>query len=233
MSRKSRWGDKVSDEEAARALTAAVLEDDDKRKRKERQDADRPRKKRPPPKTAIPPEQNYYGPGDDDDEEQQEKEKPNFGLSGALAKDQSGGTGSNVYKGILLRFQEPPEARTPSVQWRFYVFKGKDQIDTLHVAKQSAYLWGRNQEIADVVLQHPSCSSQHAVLQYRALPNSKTGKLSCQPYLMDLESTNGSFINGVRIDSARYYQLKKGDVLRFGASTREYVLLTADTKSLK
>jgi len=163
-----------------------------------------------------------------------EKQKPDFGLSGALAQDESGAGGSNVYKGVLLKFQEPPEARTPSTtQWRFYVFKGEEQIETLHVSKQSAYLWGRNEEIADIPLQHPSCSSQHAVLQYRALPHPETGKLVCQPYLMDLESTNGSFINGVRIDSARYYQLKKGDVLRFGASTREYVLLTANTKSVK
>ena len=163
-----------------------------------------------------------------------EKQKPDFGLSGALAQDESGAGGSNVYKGVLLKFQEPPEARTPhTTQWRFYVFKGEEQIETLHVSKQSAYLWGRNEEIADIPLQHPSCSSQHAVLQYRALPHQETGKLVCQPYLMDLESTNGSFINGVRIDSARYYQLKKGDVLRFGASTREYVLLTANTKSVK
>jgi smad nuclear-interacting protein 1 len=49
---------------------------------------------------------------------------------------------------------------------------------------------------------------------------------------MDLESTNGSFINGVRIDPARYYQLKKGDVLKFGASTREYVLLSANAKNI-
>jgi len=50
---------------------------------------------------------------------------------------------------------------------------------------------------------------------------------------MDLESTNGTFLNGVRIDSARYYQLIKGDVLTFGASTREYVLLTENTTSIR
>ena len=138
----------------------------------------------------------------------------------------------NTYKGVVLKFREPPEARAPNTLWRFYVFKGEEQLDTLHVSRQSAYLFGRNEDIADIILQHPSCSSQHAVLQYRALPHKETGKLNCLPYLMDLESTNGSFINGVRIDSARYYQLKKGDVLKFGQSTREYVLLTADTTSV-
>ena len=179
---------------------------------------------------------------DNDDKNDQEAEKPNFGLSGALAKDESRG---NVYKGVVLKFSEPPEARAPNTQWRFYVFRKKqgeessssnnnqdDPIETLHVSRQSAYLLGRNEDICDVPLRHASCSSQHAVLQYRALPNSTTGRLHCQPYLMDLESTNGSFINSVRIEPARYYQLKKGDVLQFGASTREYVLLTANTTSI-
>ena len=156
-------------------------------------------------------------------------QKPNFGLSGALAKDDTKG---NTYKGVLLKFSEPPEARAPNTQWRFYVFKGDEQTDTLHVSKQSAYLFGRNTDVCDIVLLHGSCSSQHAVMQYRALPNKETGRLQCQPYLMDLESTNGTFINGVQLDAARYYQLKKGDVLKFGASTREYVLLSANTKSI-
>lgn len=184
---------------------------------------------------------DYYGPAGRDnhdnpnsnsgDEAPVEKQKANFGLSGALTKDARTG---NVYKGVVLKFQEPPEARTPNTLWRFYVFKddSPDPIETLHVSKQSAFLIGRNTDIADISVQHPSCSSQHAVLQYRALPR-EDGRLHCQPYILDLESTNGTFLNGVRIDAARYYQLKKGDVLKFGASTREYVLLTATTTTVK
>ncbi|KAL3902342.1 MAG: hypothetical protein SGILL_010861, partial [Bacillariaceae sp.] len=107
---------------------------------------------------------------DGDEEEKPEPEfKPNFGLSGALSKDTQSG---NVYKGVVLKFKEPPEARAPNTQWRFYVFKKgvKDVIETLHVSKQSAYLLGRNTDIADIAMHHPSLSSQHAVLQYRALP---------------------------------------------------------------
>jgi smad nuclear-interacting protein 1 len=160
-------------------------------------------------------------------------DKPNFGLSGALAKDISRtGTagGSRMYKGVLLKFQEPPEARAPVKQWRLYVYKNDQLEQTLHISKQSAYLIGRSPDICDILTAHPSCSTQHAVLQYRALPvpnkdESGGTVLHCQPYLLDLESTNGTFINGVRLDAARYYQCKPKDVLKFGASTREYVLL--------
>lgn len=42
---------------------------------------------------------------------------------------------------------------------------------------------------------------------------------------MDLESTNGTHLNGERIPSMRYVELRVFDRLKFGCSTREYVLL--------
>jgi len=214
-----------------------------------RDDGDEEQRRRRQQRRPSPQGPSKIEPDDDDEtkgtkvdkdtineEKKQPTYKPNFGLSGALAKDSgasggSGGGGSRVYKGIVLKFQEPLEARAPNTQWRFYVFKDKELLETLHISKQSAYLCGRQQEICDIYMAHPSLSSQHAVLQYRALPNAE-GRISCQPYIMDLESTNGTFLNGVRIDSARYYQMKKGDVLTFGGSKREYVLLTQNTTAL-
>ena len=216
-------------------------DDDDneqKRSRQRRQEADDPSSGRPhrvieEGKDGITKDNDKKEePSSEEPSQQQPQYKPNFGLSGALAKDMQSG---NVYKGVLLKFREPPEARAPNTQWRLYVFKRgqKDVIEMLHISKQSAYLWGRNTDIADIHLLHPSISSQHAVLQYRAVALLPGQIPTCQPYIMDLESTNGTFINGVRIDPAKYYQLKKGDVLTFGASTREYVLLTENTTSTK
>lgn len=42
---------------------------------------------------------------------------------------------------------------------------------------------------------------------------------------MDLESTNKTILNGKEIEPARYYELREEDVLRFGQSEREYVLM--------
>ena len=177
-----------------------------------------------------------------DEGKQVEKKKADFGLSGALASDERTG---NVYNGILLKFSEPPEARAPNTRWRLYVFRKKKEndagksggggddgelIETLHVSRQSAYLFGREAKVADIPVLHPSLSSQHCVLQYRATPDASIGgRLRCRPYLMDLESTNGTFVNGVRLEGARYYELRKGDVITLGASTREYVLLTENS----
>jgi smad nuclear-interacting protein 1 len=46
-----------------------------------------------------------------------------------------------------------------------------------------------------------------------------------RPYLMDLDSTNGTFINENRIEPRRYYELFEKDTIKFGNSSREYVLL--------
>ncbi len=51
-----------------------------------------------------------------------------------------------------------------------------------------------------------------------------------RPYVLDLESTNGTFLNGKRIEPARYIELREKDVLRFGESSREYVLMCATAK---
>ncbi len=49
-----------------------------------------------------------------------------------------------------------------------------------------------------------------------------------RPYIIDLNSTNGTFVCGKRIESARYIELLEKDVIKFGESTREYVLLHTD-----
>ena len=55
----------------------------------------------------------------------------------------------------------------------------------------------------------------------------QTGDLvsEVKPYIMDLDSTNGTFLNGGRLDSARYYELKDKDLLRFAHSTRDYIVV--------
>lgn len=49
--------------------------------------------------------------------------------------------------------------------------------------------------------------------------------LACRPYIMDLQSANGTYLNNEKIPESRYVELKAGDVLKFGYSSREYVLL--------
>ncbi|KAJ8882589.1 hypothetical protein PR048_014400 [Dryococelus australis] len=156
-----------------------------------------------------------------------EKEKPNFGLSGKLAEE------TNTYKGVVLKYSEPPEARKPKKRWRLYPFKGEKCLPTLYVHRQSAYLIGRDRKIADLPVDHPSCSKQHAVFQYRLLPYTRedgtTGR-RIRPYIIDLDSANGTFLNNVKIEPRKYVEVLERDVIKFGFSSREYVLLHEHSK---
>lgn len=163
-------------------------------------------------------------------EEVVEKEKANFGLTGNLSKDVNTG---NIVNGVVMKWSEPLDASKPDKQWRLYVFKEEKLVETLHLHRQSSYLIGRDNRVADIIVAHPSCSKQHAVIQYRKVKRrDQFGEITeiIKPYLMDLQSAQRTFVNGDAIDDSRYFELREKDCIKFGASTREYVFLhdTAD-----
>lgn len=165
-----------------------------------------------------------------------EKQKPNYKPSGLLAAESnkvtvSGGSGKDP-KAIILKYHEPPEARKPpsSQLWSCYIFKGdaKDPLDTIPLHTRSCWLLGRETTVADIPTEHPSCSKQHAVFQFRYITKKdqwgeKKGKVGL--YLIDLESANGTFLNGEKVEPARYVECLNSDVVKFGESEREYVIL--------
>jgi smad nuclear-interacting protein 1 len=162
------------------------------------------------------------------EEENKIEYKPNFGLSGALAKDERTG---NTVNGVVLKFIEPFEAKIPDKNWRLFVYKGKDIIETLHIHRKSCYLFGKDERVADIHVLHESSSGQHAVIQFRAVDKrvavdgERVAITLVKPYIMDLKSTNGTFLNGQRIEDSRYYELKETDTFKIGESTREYMIL--------
>ncbi|KAK4751771.1 hypothetical protein SAY87_020569 [Trapa incisa] len=161
--------------------------------------------------------------------EEKQKQKPTFELSGKLADE------TNRVRGVTLLFTEPPDARKPNIRWRLYVFKGGEVLnEPLYIHRQSCYLFGRERRVADVPTDHPSCSKQHAVIQFRQVEKEQPdGTLSRQirPYLMDLGSTNKTFLNDNPIEPQRYYELFEKDTIKFGNSSREYVLLHENSAS--
>ncbi|KAG4920923.1 hypothetical protein AAZX31_18G098400 [Glycine max] len=155
--------------------------------------------------------------------EEKQKQKPSFELSGKLASE------TNRVRGVTLLFNEPAEARKPDIKWRLYVFKAGEVLnEPLYIHRQSCYLFGRERRVADIPTDHPSCSKQHAVIQFRQVEKEQPdGTLLKQvrPYIMDLGSTNKTFINDGPIEPQRYYELREKDTIKFGNSSREYVLL--------
>ena len=162
-----------------------------------------------------------------------EKQKPNYGLSGLLA------AATNTKHGVVMKYNEPSEARKCK-GWRIYLFKDGKEIDVLNLDRQSSYLVGRDRIVADIPVDHTSCSSQHAVIQFRQVnvknefgdvdkrikyPAFHAAQVNIRPYIIDLDSTNGTELNGEKIESRRYFEIRTEDMLKFGESTREYIFI--------
>ncbi|XP_014554967.1 hypothetical protein COCVIDRAFT_103649 [Bipolaris victoriae FI3] len=179
--------------------------------------------------SAQPPSKYGGAPAD--------KEKPNFKPTGALAKAANRVEGTK----ISLKYHEPAEARKPpsSQPWRMFVFKGDDVVDTIELWQKSCWLLGRSHEVVDYVLEHPSSSGQHAVIQFRYIQKTvedefgvKSTRGKVKPYIIDLESSNGTELNGEDLEASRYFELRDKDIIKFGGSEREYVVMLppADSK---
>ncbi|TGO81570.1 hypothetical protein BPOR_1100g00010 [Botrytis porri] len=165
------------------------------------------------------------------DEPIPEKEKPNLGHTGVLAAASNTITQADGNY-IVLKYHEPPEACKPPSKddWRLFVFKGADIIETIDLSAKSCWLVGRERAVVDLVAEHPSISKQHAVIQFKATEkmNEFGDKIrKVKPYLIDLESANGTMMNKNPIDASRYVELMDKDMIQFGHSTREYVLMLA------
>ena len=162
------------------------------------------------------------------------KEKPNFKASGLLAAETNKVTvgAGNKTQDIVLKYHEPPEARKPPAneKWQIYIFKGasKDPIETIPLHSRSCWLMGRELAVVDLPTEHPSCSKQHAVFQFRhTTQTNEYGEKKSRVglYVLDLESANGTFLNDEKLTPARYVECRTGDVVKFAESSREYVLI--------
>lgn len=178
-------------------------------------------------------ESDYYK---DKDGNLQKKDKPNWAPTGRLAA--AANTIKTANKSIVLKYHEPAEARKPPAAqaWRMYVFKGDEILETVELGMQSCWLFGREAAVCDVLLEHASCSKQHAVLQWRYREErgewgERKGRV--RGYVLDLESANGTTVNGEDVGKARYYEVRSGDVVRFGHSEREYVVQLPPKEEVK
>lgn len=84
---------------------------------------------------------------------------------------------------------------------------------TLHLSKSRGHTFGRNVDWCDNVLpKHASISRQHAAVVHSAIG----------PVIIDLFSSHGTTLQGVKLVAGRPYALMEGDVVRFGSAPGQY-----------
>uniref|UniRef100_A0A2P2KWR9 Smad nuclear interacting protein n=1 Tax=Rhizophora mucronata TaxID=61149 RepID=A0A2P2KWR9_RHIMU len=131
----------------------------------------------------------------------------NSGATAAAPADQS------VKQRSSVPYTIPEWSGPPLHQYYLEILKDGSIIDQLDVCEKGAYMFGRV-DLCDFVLEHPSISRFHAVLQF---------KRHGDAYLYDLGSTHGTFINKHQVDRRVHVELHVGDVIQFGHSSRLYI----------
>ncbi|XP_068041640.1 kanadaptin [Anomalospiza imberbis] len=127
-----------------------------------------------------------------------------------------------------LRYEEPPWGSRPPAGsgYGLEVLKGGVVLGSVRLEDSSWFLVGRLPGCA-VSLEHPSVSRHHAVLQYRGAgcsPDDPSGADAAGFYVYDLGSTHGTFLNKARVPPRTYCRVRVGHVLRFGGSSRLFLL---------
>lgn len=123
-----------------------------------------------------------------------------------------------------LPYTEPGWAGLPGVPYTFELLKNGAILDTVPLSQQSYFVVGRL-PVCDISLEHPSISRYHAVVQYRSEVG-ETGAMGEEHgfYIYDLGSTHGTFVNKNKVPPKTYIRLHVGHVVKFGGSTRLFIL---------
>lgn len=99
--------------------------------------------------------------------------------------------------------------------WRVTIVKGGKTLSQMALKSGTVLRIGRDPS-CDIVTEHPSCSSRHAKVTV------EEGK---SPILVDMGSTNGTFLNGKRVPVGTHVPLYNGAVVRFASSSRDYIFM--------
>lgn len=140
------------------------------------------------------------------------------------------------------KWSQPPDS---SLAYSFEILKGGQIVEEIKDLQTKAFWTIGKLPNNGIVMAHPTISRFHAVLQYRpevatnndsdssddeddkTNPTDSTAqkpKIEKGWYLYDLNSTHGSFVNKMKVPPKTYVRLRVGYMLKFGASTRNYIL---------
>ncbi|XP_030638061.1 protein phosphatase 1, regulatory subunit 8b [Chanos chanos] len=117
---------------------------------------------------------------------------------------------------IVSNFECPTWAGKPPPGLHLDVVKGDKLVEKLIIDEKKYYLFGRNPDICDFTIDHQSCSRVHAALVYH--------KHLKRLFLIDLNSTHGTFLGHIRLEPHKPQQVPIDSTVSFGASTRVYTI---------
>ncbi|XKL62550.1 hypothetical protein PGB90_002383 [Kerria lacca] len=120
-----------------------------------------------------------------------------------------------------IPYQEPSWGGQPDVFYSIEEMKSGVSLRMIPLDQKSFYSFGRL-ENCHIVMAHPTISRYHAILQFRSTFSDNDDRKGF--YLFDLGSTHGTFLNKERIVPRTYVKVQVGHIIKFGSSTRFFLL---------
>lgn len=118
---------------------------------------------------------------------------------------------------LVLDYAPPKWGKVPEEEYKLEVLKDGCIVEERMLKPKSFITVGRHPD-CDLSMAHGSVSRVHSIIQF--------GK--GQAFIYDLSSTHGTFLNKARIAPKTFIPLPSDCLLRFGASTRSYILSSAE-----
>ena len=130
----------------------------------------------------------------------------------------------------------PPETSSP---FQLEVLKDGSIVQVFELTRREYFFVGRQSDVVQILAEHPSISRRHGmkvkmidILRnpyfYNFISNSLLGVFNFRDdgalMYLDLGSAQGSYINKSKCEIGTYYRCYVGDILRFGASSRQYLV---------
>lgn len=143
---------------------------------------------------------------------------------------------------LKCSYVEPKWSEKPVREhvYSFEVLKGGIIAETFKDLQSKAFWMIGKLPDNHISMAHPTVSRYHAVFQYRPEVRNesdendddddenevekKKSDIEKGWYLYDLNSTHGSFVNKTRIPPKTYVRVRVGYMLKFGGSTRNFIL---------
>lgn len=159
--------------------------------------------------------------------------KPSGILTKYINTNQLDSEGNKIILENKSKYSPPDDSFIPDSSCKIHLFKyneeTKKQTEVPLINYKSFFILGRDNSSADIIISPQEdgdlISKQHAVLQFRKFSNNEV-KL----YLLDLKSTNGTFLNNEKTElpTNRFIELKNKDTFRLGDynSILEFILIT-------
>ncbi|EPB89107.1 hypothetical protein HMPREF1544_04099 [Mucor circinelloides 1006PhL] len=109
-----------------------------------------------------------------------------------------------------LKYEKPSWSAQPTYKYQLEVLKNGASLETVQGPRKEFVTIGRL-PICDIPMEHPSISRYQAIIQFDH---------DGDAYIYDMDSAHGTKVNKKPIPGREYVQLKPGDQIRFGESTR-------------